>query len=84
MDSIKHFLPKLDYLTNSDYMLTNDDIVHIYTPTHEILEYDKETNLRINGSLFQVVDIGKHPWLVKQSTSKSWPVITVDGTEKLC
>jgi GTPase SAR1 family protein len=58
MDSIKHFLPKLDYLTNSDYMLTNDDIVHIYTPTHEILEYDKETNLRINGSLFQVIDIG--------------------------
>ena len=58
MDSIKHFLSKLDYLTNSDYTLTNDDILHIYTPTHEILEYDKETNLRINGSLFQVIDIG--------------------------
>ena len=39
-------------------MLTNDDILHIYTPTREILEYDTETNLLINGSLFQVVDIG--------------------------
>ena len=58
MDSIKHFLSKLDCLANTDYMLTNDDILHIYTPTREILEYDTETNLLINGSLFQVVDIG--------------------------
>ena len=58
IDSIKHFLSKLDCLANTDYMLTNDDILHIYTPTREILEYDTETNLLINGSLFQVVDIG--------------------------
>ena len=25
-----------------------------------------------------------HPWLVKLSTSNSWPIVTVDGTEKLC
>ena len=52
------YLENIYRMAKPDFLPTDQDILHIYTPTKGIYEYTYETNFCIEEIIFNIIDVG--------------------------